>query len=106
MKIIFTWLSRLGTLFCHSTLPMKWVGIGLASHQPSSIAQEPRVLPRNPLEPFDQRLRDFGLRIGNTKNLRIATLNVATLREKEEEMVLLMIDRKIDVGCRGEGAAW
>ena len=62
------------------------------------LAQETHVLPRNPLEPLDQRRREPGLRIGNTKRtLRVATLNVATLRDKEEELVLLMLERKIDV---------
>src|SRR5678816_1796877 len=72
---------------------------GLASRWRSDIAQETLVLPRNYGLFRRRRPRDKGPENGNTsgRSLRVATLNVGTLRGKEEEMVELMLERRLDV---------
>src|ERR1044072_2547719 len=68
---------------------------GLASRQQSKFAQEAQMLPRNPIDFLGYRPLENGIR--NRTTLRIATLNVGTLRGKEDEMVMVMRERRIDI---------
>ncbi|KAL7645940.1 UNVERIFIED_CONTAM: hypothetical protein RMT77_002837 [Armadillidium vulgare] len=75
--------------------------IGLASRWRSYLAQEAPVLPRNHGLIRRRRPRDKGPENGKRhpsgRGLRVATLNVGTLRGKEEEMVELMLERRLDI---------
>ena len=64
----------------------------------SKIAQETQALPRNPAD-LDQRPHEIGLRTFGTskKKLKLATLNVGTIKNKEEELIYLMQCRSIDM---------
>ena len=99
---------------CRSQARIKEEGCvtGLASrHVKTKTAQDTQIEPRNG-RTFQQRPRHGFERNGKRKRdrmIRIATLNVSTIRDKEEEIITLMKERNLDIlGCcetriKGEG---